>query len=115
MVHIRVEWFKKIETARDKFSMLNNVGDTTVVTQTRTAPFGAVWCSVSLDITANMFADPILLVLTELSKILFRVNINMPACHCGNRNSQKAVYTEHTQINTHFDGLTTIGSGLRNA
>ncbi len=39
----------------------------------------------------------------------------MPVRRRGNRNGEKAFHTEHAQNNPHFDGPTTIGSGLRDA
>ncbi len=39
----------------------------------------------------------------------------MPEHHRSNRNRKKAVHTEHTQNDVHFDGPTTIGLGLCSA
>ncbi len=86
-----------------------------------TAPNAAAQCGVSLDITKNActwgmcVADLILSVCVKLSKILFKVNLNMPVHRWGNRNDKKPVHTEHTQSNAHFDGPAMTGSGPRSA
>ncbi len=79
---------------------------------------GAVQCGASWDIIANVCAWGTCVadsIGAELSKILFRVTQNTPVCRRGNRNSKKAVHTEHAQNNVHFDGTKRIGSGPRTA